>query len=49
MNELLRKLLKLSVPKKIGVTLGVVALVALIDYLGANSPVAPPEDRIAGI
>ncbi|HSU36339.1 MAG TPA: 5'-nucleotidase C-terminal domain-containing protein, partial [Propionibacteriaceae bacterium] len=24
-------------------------LVALIDYLGANSPVAPPGDRIAGI
>ena len=24
-------------------------LEALIDYLGANSPVAPPGDRIAGI
>ena len=24
-------------------------LVALIEYLGANSPVAPPGDRIAGI
>ena len=24
-------------------------LAALIDYLEANSPVAPPEDRIAGI
>lgn len=32
MNELLRKLLKLSVPKKLGVTLGVIALVALLDY-----------------
>ena len=24
-------------------------LAAFIDYLGANAPVAPPEDRIAGI
>ena len=24
-------------------------LEALIDYLGANCPVAPPADRIAGI
>ena len=24
-------------------------LAAFIDYLGANSPVAPPADRIAGI
>jgi type IV pilus assembly protein PilO len=32
MNELLRKLLKLSPPKKVAVTLGVIALLALVDY-----------------
>jgi type IV pilus assembly protein PilO len=32
MGELLRKLLKLSPPKKVGVTLGVIALLALLDY-----------------
>jgi type IV pilus assembly protein PilO len=32
MGELLRKLLKLSLPKKVGVTLGVIVLLALLDY-----------------
>lgn len=32
MNELLRKLLKLSPAKKVGVTLGVIVLLALLDY-----------------
>ena len=32
MDELLRKLLKLSPAKKVGVTLGVIALLALLDY-----------------
>jgi len=32
MQELLHKLLKLTTPKKIGVTLGVIALLGLLDY-----------------
>lgn len=32
MGELLRKLHKLTLPKKVGVTLGAIALVALLDY-----------------